>query len=478
MTSLRLPRPFPISPAEVAGVGRASEAGRLGVRSGVGIVAANMIGAGVFLSAGFMAQDMGPGAILSAWAFGAILALCGARTYAAVASFVDRSGGEYRYLSQLLHPVAGYLAGWGSLALGFAAPIAIDAYAAGSFLNTLVDGPDPRFTGGALIMALALAHALKMSWSKWTQNGLVAVKGTLVVGFVALGLLAGSSAWPTWTPPHAQGTGFPWAAFMENQFWIAFAFSGWNAAIYAASDFRKPRRDVPRAMMIGCGLVAMLYMAVNWVFVANLTPGQAAAVFEHESTRITLGHLVTTAIVGPVGGKIMSAFAILALVSAMSAMTLVGPRVYAEMAKDGYLPRALAGVRGDPPVGSIVLQAGLALCLLYTHSVLQVVESASTVLLVFSGLVAVALFRVRLWPRPSERDLQKPAVLALGAAAIYVVSVVWILWCGFHHSVHLLVSVGLVTIVALAGYALTRRFRVASGATPETTDEVPFSHGG
>jgi basic amino acid/polyamine antiporter, APA family len=307
----------------------------------------------------------------------------------------------------------------------------------------------------------------------------VAAKGLLVVGFVLLGLFAGARAWPTWTPPHALGNGFPWASFMENQFWIAFAFSGWSAAIYAASDFRNPRRDVPRAMMIGCGLVAVLYMAVNWVFVANLSPDQAAAVFEHESTRITLGHLVTAAIIGPIGAKIMSAFAILALVSAMSAMTLVGPRVYAEMARDGYLPRMLAGVRGDPPVGSIVLQAGLALCLLYTHSVLQAVESASTVLLVFSALVAVALFRVRFLPRPTERGLPRPAPVALVAAAVYVVSVAWILWCGLHHSLHLLVSVGLVMLVALVAYVLTRRFRGGEiGTARERSEEVPISGGG
>src|SRR2546426_7528229 len=102
----------------------------LGLGSGVGIVAANMIGAGVFLSAGFMAQDMGPGTILLAWVTGAVIALAGSRAYAAVAQLVPRSGGEYRYLSDLLHPSLGYLAGWGSLLLGFSAPVAVAAVAA------------------------------------------------------------------------------------------------------------------------------------------------------------------------------------------------------------------------------------------------------------------------------------------------------------------------------------------------------------
>ena len=104
---------------------------RLGLFSGMGMVIANMIGAGVFLSTGFMAQQLSPRQIMLAWGIGALLALAGARAYAGIAQMVPRSGGEYRYLSALVHPALGYLAGWVSLLLGFSAPIAIDAVAAG-----------------------------------------------------------------------------------------------------------------------------------------------------------------------------------------------------------------------------------------------------------------------------------------------------------------------------------------------------------
>lgn len=424
----------------------------LGVKTGVGLVVANMIGAGVFLSAGYMAQEMGPYPLMGAWLFGAVLALCGARTYAAVAAEVAGSGGEYRYLSSLLHPVVGYVAGWGSLLLGFAAPVAVAAIAAGAFLNTLVAGPDPRITGTVLILALTTAHSLRLSWSRVTQNVLVAIKLALVIGFALLGLAGGARGLPSWQPP-IQSTGFPWGAFLANQFWIAFAFSGWNAAVYASGEFRRPRRDVPRAMMIGGGFVAALYMLVNWVFVVNLTPDQAAAVFDHETTRITLGHLVTTQIVGPFGGKVMSGLAIVAFISAISAMTLVGPRVYAEMAKDGFLPRTLAGRRGHPPAGAVFLQGALAVALLWTHSVLQAMQSASAVLLVFSGLVAVALLRLRLADRGRTRRFD------LVAAAIYVVTVCGILVQGFREAPHLLATVAVVVVVALGAYRITRGLR-------------------
>mgnify|MGYP002635216124 CR=1 FL=1 len=425
----------------------------LGLRSGIGLVVANMIGAGVFLSAGFMAQDMGPGPLMFAWVFGACLALCGARAYAEIAGMIGRSGGEYTYLKELLHPSMGYLAGWGSLLLGFAAPIALDAYAAGAFFNTLAPGPDPRLLGTALVVLLTAAHALHLGFSKWAQNLLVVIKVVFVLGFVALGLSLGATEFPTWEAPNATPGVFPWEAFFANQFWIAFAFSGWNAAIYAAGRFRRPKRDVPWAMLIGCGGVAVVYLAVNWVFVANLTPEQGAAVFDHESTRVTLGHLVVQDLVGPVGATVMSVFAIIAFTSAMSAMTLVGPWVYAAMAEDGYLPKFLAPkTNGKPPLGSLILQGGLALTLLWTHSVLQVVESAGGILLVFSGLTVATLFKVRFF-RP---DLPKPALISLVAAGVYIIAVSGILYVGFKDSLSLLLAILGVCAAALGMWALTR----------------------
>lgn len=437
----------------VAAPGRCATRGLLGVRSGIGLVVANMIGAGVFLSAGFMAQDMGPLVIMGAWVFGAFLALCGVRTYGALARHVDTSGGEYRYLSDWLHPAVGYQAGWASLLLGFAAPVAIDAYAVGAFLNTLGPGLDPKLTGAFLIVVLTALHAVHMSWSKWGQNLLVIAKIGLVLGFLALGLAAGSHSLPAWSPPHGS-EGFPLRAFFENQFWIAFAFSGWNAAIYAAGDFRSPSRDVPRAMLLGCGVVALLYLGVNWVFVANLTPAQAAAVMNHETTRVTLGHLVAAEILGPTGGRLMSVFAIVALTSSMSAMTLVGPRVTSAMARDGFLPRFLGRPDGTAPTGAVLLQGAVALVLLFTYTLLQAVQSASAVLMLFSALVALTLLRLR-WRRP---DLRVPR-LDLAAAAVYLVSASAILVYGFQGSTRLMLTLAGVALLGLVAYLVTRRVR-------------------
>ena len=118
---------------------------------------------------------------------------------------------------------------------------------------------------------------------------------------------------------------------MQNLFYIAFAFSGWNAAVYAASEFKNPKRDVPRAMVMGCAIVGVIYLFINWIFVANLTPEQCLVVIKYETARITLGHLIMKNLVGETGAAFMSILAIIAFISAVSAMTFLGPRVYAAM---------------------------------------------------------------------------------------------------------------------------------------------------
>ncbi len=396
----------------------------LGLASGVGLVAANMIGAGVLLSTGFLAQRMDPGVILLAWLAGAALACCGALAYAEIAANDGRSGGEYAYLGRSWHPVLGSMAGMASLVFGFAAPLAVDAYAVGEFARTVGSPVPSKVFATAALVALALVHAIHPRVSSSAQNGLVALKAGLLVLFVGVGLVVGNTSWPTWTAPD-RPDGFPWSAFLESQYWIAFAFSGWNAAIYAAAEFRRPRRDVPRALLIGCGLVAVLYLAVNWVFVANLDPAELAAVMSYEEQRVTLAHVLLSKLAGPTMGKAVSVAAVLALASAMSAMTLLGPHVGAAMARDGWLPTRLAPAPGRMPLAFLTAQTLLALALLHGQSLLALVQRSGAVLLLFSWLTVAGLLADGARGRATVRPLAGVAALlyVTGAGAVLLYSV-------------------------------------------------------
>lgn len=437
----------------------------LGLKSGVGLVIANMIGAGVFLSTGFMAQALTPGQILLAWLIGALLALCGTVAYAEVARLVPRGGGEYRYLSSLLHPSLGYLAGWASLLVGFSAPIALDALAAGAFARAVEPSLNPTVLGAVLIIGLTAVHALGLHLSARVQNALVAVKVALVVGFILVGVVKGSLAWPTWQPPHPSTNLVGDLAF--NLFFIAFAFSGWNAAIYAADDFKDPGRDVPRAMLLGCASVAVLYLLLNFIFVANLTPEQGSVVFNYgdftalkgQFDQVTLGQAVMANLLGSTAAKVMSAVMVLLFVSATSAMMLVGPRVYATMARDGFLPAVLKGAEGKPPVGAVVLQGVLALALLMMSDVASVLGGVGELVVIFAALTMVGLFA-----QVKKSGAERPSTLALIAAGVYVLSSAYMLYVGVTRNPKASLVVLGVSLVGLVAWALQKKRLAGSAA--------------
>jgi amino acid transporter len=440
---------------------------RLGLFSGMGMVIANMIGAGVFISTGFMAQDLNPKQILLAWVIGAFLALAGARAYAGIAQIIPQSGGEYRYLSSLVHPALGYLAGWASLLLGFSAPVAIDAMAAGAFANTLTPWISPKLFAALLILLLTGVHAIGLRFSVATQNILVFIKIILVAGFMVIGMAGGHNSWPAWQPP-SHASGFPLGPFMQNLFYIAFAFSGWNAAVYAASEFKNPKRDVPRAMVIGCGLVGVLYLLVNWVFVANLTPEQCKVVFTYETARVTLGHLIMKNVVGEFGAACMSMLAIIAFISAISAMTFLGPRVYAAMARDGFLPKILQGKEGKPPVGAVILQGVIALFLVFAYQLGEVLNNVGAILTLFSALTVFSLF----WVRFRRKDRIYPEPVSLISAFFFLLLSGVMLYFGFKKSPTLNLWVGACILMALIGYFATKKRAEAQNGRVPVQEEL------
>jgi len=431
------------------------------------MVIANMIGAGVFLSTGYMAQTLTPKEILLAWIVGAFLALAGARAYAKIAQIVPKSGGEYKYLSTLVHPALGYLAGWASLLLGFSAPIAIDAIAAGAYANTLLPWVNPKIFAALIIVMLTGVHAVGLRFSVTTQNVLVLIKIVLVVGFIGIGLTGGQNAWPDWQPP-SPSEGVPVGSFMQNLLFITFAFSGWNAAIYAASEFRNPKRDVSRAMLMGCALVGFLYLIVNWVFVANLTPEQSAIVTTYETERITLGHLIMKNLIGETGAACMSILVIIAFISAMSAMIFLGPRVYAEMAKDGFLPRALQGRAGKAPVGAVILQGAIALFLVFAYQLGEVLSNVGAILTLFSALTVFGLF----WMYFRRRKPFKLGPVTVVAGLFYLSLSGVMLYFGFRTSGILNLWVGACILASLIGYFLTRRKEAGRDVRVPLTEET------
>ena len=159
-----------------------------GLPSATALVVANMIGAGVFTTSGFALQDLGSrGQVMAAWVLGGLIALCGALSYGALVRRMAESGGEYLFLSRFVHPLVGFLAGWVSLLAGFTGAIAFAASAFETYALPPAVRPDwlpEGMVGAGVILACGLLHARTVHHGLRTQNLVVILKLTLLVGFL------------------------------------------------------------------------------------------------------------------------------------------------------------------------------------------------------------------------------------------------------------------------------------------------------
>jgi APA family basic amino acid/polyamine antiporter len=439
------------APSSSSGKPRPSKA--LGLYSGLGLVIANMVGMGVLTSSGYMARSLPPKHIVAIWVLQGLLAMAGARAYAALAVAVPRSGGEYRYLSELLHPALGCLAGWCSLLVGFAAPVAANAYAAAAFLRLVIPGPSTKATAAALLALVAALQLRGVVLARSSQNLLVLLKMALVIAFVSVGLLLGHAAQPADLTLDAGGTTRGLLSpFVLNLFYAYYAYSGWNAAIYAAEEFDHPKRTIPRAMVLGAAIVMVVYLLVAWVFICNVAEADMS---RWDEAKVTMAHLIVRKLVSPAAASAASIGAVVVLLSCMSAMMFTGPRVYAAMAADGYLPRLFASRNHRTPTASVLLQAVLALALLVTHSFGALMANVGVVLTLVSGLTVCAVFRLRF----GRTALPRPDATSVLAAVLFLLGCVWLVFMGVWLVPGALGWTGALLVVSLVGYLSARRAR-------------------
>lgn len=364
------------------GGGRAGPSRTLGFWSATALVVASMLGTGVFTTSGFLLADLGsPFWVLLAWVLGGGIALLGSMSYGALARHLPESGGEYLFLSRTLHPTAGYVAGWISLLVGFSAPLAAAAQAFGEYTAEWFPAVPPPVTGSLLILTAIAVHGWDVRRGAWIQNLAVGVKLTLL----ALVLGPGLGRMTVASLPAPGTLAIPTLAMALV--WVSFSYAGWNAVIYVGGEVARPERTIPRALLAGTLLVTGLYVAIQAVLLFAV-PGELL-VGKLEVARIAARHL---------GGERwadgITLLVALALVTSVSALVMTGPRVYARIAADGYLPGWLAATSG-PPRRAILFQGILALGMLWTASYQALLSFIGFTLGLSTAATVWGLMRVR-----------------------------------------------------------------------------------
>ena len=237
-------------------------------RTALAVVIANMIGTGVFTSLGFQLLEIQSGfVILMLWLVGGITALCGALSYAELGASLPRSGGEYNFLSEIYHPGVGFVAGWVSATIGFAAPTALAAITFGTYLASVVPSLSPRWLATSLILVLAAAHATTRRTSGGTQRAFTYLKVVLIAAFCLLGwTLADAPQDISFLPAAGDGTLIASGAFAVALIYVNYAYTGWNAATYVIDELDRPEQTLSRVLLTGTTIVLVLYLLLNFTF--------------------------------------------------------------------------------------------------------------------------------------------------------------------------------------------------------------------
>lgn len=379
--------------------GKAPGAASVSLITATALAVADMIGIGVFTSLGFQVKDI-PSAfsLLMLWVVGGIAALSGALCYAELAAALPRSGGEYNFLSQIYHRAVGFLAGWVSATVGFAAPVALAAMAFGSYLQGTVPGTPPLIAGLAVVWLVTLVHLTGIEHGSTFQNVSTLIKVVLILAFIACGFLVAKPQ-PISFAPSAQDLGYIASApFAVSLVFVLYSYSGWNAVTYIAGEVHDPARTLPLSIVIAVLTVMTLYVGLNAVFLFT-TPMKAMA------GQIDVALVAGRHIFGEQGGRVVGALICLGLISSISAMMWIGPRVTMVMGEDlpvlkVFSRRSASGA----PTTAILFQLAVVTVLLLTQSFESVLDFIQFSLTFCSFLAVLGVIVLR-FTRP---DLPRP----------------------------------------------------------------------
>jgi len=393
------------------------------------IVIGDMIGAGIFTTSGLLlAQLHNPLLLLMLWVIGGAIALSGALSYGELGAKFPEAGGDYAFLSRLFSPLFGFLSGWVSFLVGFSAPVAASSLAFSEYMIRVLP-PEllpqeidltKKILAIGIILVFTLIHYFGLRSGSKVQNFLTVLKIGLILVFVIIGFAFGDGSFEHFLPQNRES--FPSANLKTiglALMWIMFAYSGWNASTYVGSEVYNPVKNIPRSLIIGTFSVTALYLLLNTLYIYAVAPSDMKGV-------ISIGGLTANQLFNRSLDQLFSLFIALILLSAISVLTIIGPRVYYAMAQSGHFFGMARHInRSRVPGIAILMQSGLAIIYVVSGTFEQIITFLSFSLGIFPILVVVGVFKLRI----NKQSVLKvpgypilPAFFILSSAIILVLA--------------------------------------------------------
>lgn len=381
---------------------------KIGLWTAVAVLVGSTIGSGIFRSpAGIATKLPGPFPMLTVWAIGGLFALCGALALAEVAGAYPRTGGMYAYIREGWGELPAFLFGWSELSVIRAASLgAVSSTFAAYFLRFLGHNPaqEPYATQVHWIAAIAIAvtatfNYVGVRWGALVQNLTTIAKyaGLLVIILVALAVGLPQSGGGHFTPAMPPGS-FSIAPFGLALVGVLWAFDGWADLSFVAGEVKDPRRNLPRALIIGTLAVIAIYLLANVAYLSVMTVDEIA-----KSPLVAAD--VAARVIGTGGVVFVATTVMLSTFGTLNGSLLTAPRIFFAMADDGLFFRPVAKVhpKFETPYVAIALTAALGIVFVLLRTFEQLADAFVTAIVPFYALAVASIFVLR-----KRRDYDPP----------------------------------------------------------------------
>ncbi len=405
------------------------------------LISGDMIGTGIFISTGVIAETLpSPGGVLLVWILGGLLALTGALSCAELSASLPYAGGDYNYIKAAYGRLMGFLSGWSSFLVTFSGAIAFlavtfngfmafffpvlgsrEALFSASMLGLTVELTTGNIFSMLIVVSISTLHCFGVRLGTLTQNLLTLFKIGALLAIIIFGVLFGKGETAHFTPLFDWDKISNFSVFAAAFIPVIFAYSGWNAVIYIAGEVKNPDRNLPRALLRANLIVIALYLSINLVYI------YAVPVTEMKGA-LRVSEVATSALFGYQTSAWITAIITVSILGALNAVTMLGPRIYYAMARDGVFFSGLSRVHPTfgTPLNAIVLQAVWACFLIATGTFGTLFTYVSVIITLFSALTVGSVIVLR-WKLPELRRPYRLWGYPL-VPILFIVAHLWIVW--------------------------------------------------
>jgi APA family basic amino acid/polyamine antiporter len=372
--------------------------GAPGLWAALALVIGNIVGVGIFTTSGYLASHL-PDAtfIMLAWILGGVYAYSGARVYGVLVAEYPLTGGDYQYLSRMMHPAAGYLFAWSAFFVtytGSIAALAIGAahylFAAAGISDGLLLGLISRLEVAAilLIILFTLLNYRGIPMSARVQVILTALIVVLLLGFATSGMLNPRLEISALLDQR-RSSAVTFSGFLNSLIAVFFTYMGWTTVVYVAGELRDSASMIPRALRIGVPVVIVLYVLTNMMYLLTVPMEEAA-------NTVNIATAAAAQLWGSGGAVIVSGFIFIAILSSLNSAILSGPGINLAFGRDGFGAGFTARLhpRYNSAARALLLQAAWSVILVVSGSFNQLLSFVMSVVMLFSVLAGVLSLRI------------------------------------------------------------------------------------